>query len=146
MIKHLIYPIAIFVITIALLLLFYFGYLLLQPFTPPTVTPYPIPITNKDKVVHYGEPIQTKVVSCVFYAVPVTASVRYQDAAGRFYLFASHDSVNKKGCTESVQNRDPVPTSLPPGKYIIYVTAVFHVNPLKEVTKVYETEEFTVEK
>lgn len=121
---------------------FYFLFLLAQPFRLPTVTPYPIPIINKDKTVHYGEPIQTRVRSCTYESVPVTVSVRYQDHAGRVYYFSSHDSVTRIGCHNSIQNREPIPDSLPPSKYKIYITAVFHVNKLKDVTKVYETEEF----
>lgn len=142
--KNSLYLVQIAILILGLSALLYMGYLLFKPFTPPTVSPNPIPILNPNKTVHYGEPILTKVTSCVFSETPVTASVRYQDSSGRFFLFASHDAVNKVGCTQSQQNREPIPSSLPPGKYTIYVTAVFHVTALKDVTVIYQTEEFSL--
>ena len=118
----------------------YFIYLLTQPFTPPIIIPNPLPIINSP--VHYGEPIQTKVHSCMYSAVPVTSSIRYEDSQGRIYYFSSHDSVTKPGCNSSTVNRQPIPSTLPTGKYIIYVTAVFHVNKLKDVTVQYATQWF----
>lgn len=129
---------------IILFILGFFVYLMFVPFKEPTINPYPIPILNTNKIVHYGEPIQTKLTSCTYQAVPTTVSVRYQNSEGRIYYFASHDGVGKVGCHTSQQNRDPIPSSLNPGKYVIYITAVFHVTSLKDVTKVYQTEGFVL--
>lgn len=140
--NKLIYYFLLGVLSFIVISILYVLFLLFKPFTPPTIFPDPIPILNANKIVHYGEPIQTKVTGCTFESVPATVSVKYQNAEGRVYFFASHDSKSPVGCRESQQNRDPIPASLPAGKYIIYVTAVFHITPLEDITKVYQTETF----
>lgn len=137
-----IYYLSMTLLSFIAIFLLYIAFLLFKPFRIPTVSPDPIPIVNK--IVHYGEAIQSKTRSCVFSPTPVTTSVRYQNSEGRVYFFSSHDSVGVVGCKDSTQNRDPIPSSLPPGKYVIYITAIFHVNPLRDVSHVYQTEEFTL--
>lgn len=141
----LIYKLSLGLLILIILFLCFIFYLLFAPFKEPTITPYPMPILNKGKIVHYGEPIVTKVRSCTFSATPTTVSVKYENKEGRVFYFASHDSVGVVGCRDSQQNRTPIPESLPPGKYKIYITAVFHVSFFKDVTKVYETESFLLE-
>lgn len=127
--------------------IFYFFYLIVEPFNIPTLNPNPIPILNKDKIIHNGETISTKLNYCVYKKVSSITTRRIESVGEdrRVYFLATTVSEgNKPGCGKVISNTLPISADIPPGHYKIILVTSFKVNAFKEVSATYETETFTV--
>lgn len=124
----------------------FFAYLMFEPFRTPEIST-PIPILNEGRIVRHGEAIKTKVTYCTFKKVSSTTSRRYESVGGdrRVYFLSTTESAGSDPKCATVENNSArVPSDIPPGRYKIILDATFKINPVKTVTKRYETEVFTV--
>lgn len=145
--KSIVNTLAVASLSVAILFMLYVGYLLLEPFTPPTLTPNPLPILNPNHQIKAGEPIITKVSYCIHKRVPSTTTRRYEEInnARRVYFLSTTESAGSPvGCGAVTSNTTPVPIDIFPGRYKVVLTSTFKVNALKSVTVTYETEEFEI--
>lgn len=136
--------VAVLVVTFGFLV--YMGYLMFEPFTPPTLGQGDIPILNKDHIIKEGETISTKIDYCVYKNVPSTTSRYFENVDDHrvFWLSTTEGAGTKVGCGSVVSNTFVIPESIPAGKYRLILNSTFRVNPLKIVTKQYQTEIFWV--
>lgn len=134
-------------ILISLVFVGYITYLLFEPFKPPTLDPQIIPILNKDKIIHNGETVSTKIGYCVYKKVSSINTRRIESVGEdrRVYFLSTTTSAGvAPGCGSVTSNTLPISKDIPPGHYKIILTSQLRVNQLKEVTATYETEVFTV--
>jgi len=93
------------------------------------------------KEIHQGEMMVYKIDYCKYTDKIPTVSRQFID--GIIYAVPQGNAQLKQGCGHAT-NSIRVPTSLPPGEYYVHATVVWQMNPIRTITKEYETEKFTV--
>ncbi len=130
-----------FSITFVIIIYFltYVMYLLFYPFKTIDVLNDPMPVLTP--VVKSGESVTYMVDYCRFVGGPGRI---YRTITGPSNVpIPPVDSVTKVGCRKTKVSVI-VPKGIPVGKYTIHIVHEFQVNPLRKVTGVQDTQEFTV--
>lgn len=143
-IHTLIYKISIAVIGLAVLSLFYIGYMVFWPYQTINFTKTEnIEVVNK--TLKHGEDVQIKVSYCRHTDTQATVTRELHD--GLIYLMPEITTHTGKGCqTDRILSMGEIPNALPDGKYTMLITLQFKVNALRTITQTLATEPFTVVK
>lgn len=137
-----------FLIGIVLMFLWvgYTSWLTYEPFTAPILKTDPMPILNPNNQVKSGDLLHYKVDFCSFKKVPTTNSRIIEEVGGahrEFFLATTLSEGREPGCY-NLEASFPLAMDIQPGKYRVKSTGTYKVNTLKEVTKVFYTEEFEI--
>ena len=139
-IKHLIYAIfgygTLALMTGSLLLV---AFWMFYPYKTITHSPQPYKLYS-DTVVQGGY-VAYDYSYCKYSDVPETVSKQFVD--GLIYQSSDIPTLVPMGCGK-VHKEINVPRTLPAGKYQLVTTAVFRVNPIRDITVITKTEWFTV--
>jgi hypothetical protein len=111
------------------------------PYKTITKSPMPMPIVKGYETVRQGGVLLYEYDFVKYTDVVPVVQRQFVDGL----IFESTDvTTNLKIGTGHTFVVVPIPTELPPGVYHIQVIAEFHMNPLKTITNVTETQTFTV--
>jgi hypothetical protein len=121
-------------------LLGYFGYLLFWPSGVAVYNNAPFPVINKE--IAQGERLLYVVDYCKPKDIPVTVSRELID--GIVYNLPSYESNFPSGCHKVISDRLEIPDHILPGEYRLRLSVTFHVNKIRKIVKVVETEPFKV--
>lgn len=123
-----------------LLTALYIGYLLFFPFKTLTVNSQPYKITTPQ--VHPGENVSYVADICRHTEVEAVTKRSLISPANTVYL-PDRPSKLGTGCAE-VTVKALIPIETPEGRYKLHLDISYQVNPLRNITKTVETEEFDV--
>lgn len=101
----------------------------------------PFPVMNNP--VKRGEPIRLDVFYTRYTDLPCTAVARFTN--GITYSYPAQIFHKKPGSYKGISTSFIVPTTLPPGKYIMEVCFSYEPNPIRTIIKYAKTQEITVE-
>lgn len=119
----------------------YMGVLAFWPVPMVVYTNTPFPVLTKE--VRPGEAVRYVVAYCREPGIgPVTVSRQFVNDV--VIPLSDITSKMEDGCHEKVVEADRIPIFAPPGVYKIRIAVTQHVNPLRHVIQVNETEEFHV--
>jgi hypothetical protein len=127
---------ALFFATIALLIWAYWS---LYPYK--TIIHNPDRYTLDKDVLVQGEWTSYEFDYCKFIDKPATVTKRFID--GLVYDAPAIGLNLKKGCGHAKVPMQ-IPANLPPGSYMLEITATYQVNPIREVSEINTTEVFVV--
>lgn len=137
--NKLLYYGSIFTIAIAFLALFQVAFWLLYPYKILTFGPENGKILQK--TVYAGQYIRLQQDYCKYQDITSVIDRQFIDSI--IYQVPTVRAKRPLGCHKLVEYIY-VPYALGPGKYHIYTTITFDVNPLRKITLTVRTDEFTV--
>jgi hypothetical protein len=124
------------VVTLSITIVFYW---LLYPYNPVTFTGENYTIFPKE--VKRGETVNYISDYCKYIDIPAVVTRQYID--GLIFIAPSATINRPMGCHKAIFSTT-IPSSLPLGEYKMRMIYVFKVNPIKEITIIKDTEQFTV--
>ena len=90
-----------------------------------------------------GENLQMIISHCKYMDLPATLGRQYVNHI--IYTLPSIDVANSpKGCATRKAIDVNIPEQLPPGSYYYHQTMIYRVNPIREVTVVFDTPIFEI--
>ena len=125
-------------IFLSLFIVIYLLYLNIYPTKIATVES-PAKIVSEE--IYQGGTVEYELDACIYTGVGATISKRFVNNV--VHLLPEVDTVPEEGCVSDTVTT-VVPEHLPPGKYIIEIVAVHHVNWLRDETVRWETMPFEV--
>ena len=115
-----------------------------EPFVT-TLSNIPRPIMNPGKIVHQGERIQFQVAAGFHYTDGVSVTVTAQLMNDFLLPLPERTFITTYGPWESrINSNYIVPEFAPPGPYKLRLFTAIHINPLRSIYQMWETEEFQV--
>lgn len=128
------------VIISAVTLLSIFIYWMVFPYNPITFSPQPIKVVNKE--VKRGDYLVYEISFCK--NTPIIPLITKTFIDGILYVTPQTVAINNPlGCKSNlVQNY--VPKALPPGEYVIEISYVYKMNPIRNINISVKTEKFIV--
>jgi hypothetical protein len=113
----------------------------LYPYDTIETSPQPYPILDEDKVLHQGDYLSYKFDFVKNTCTEATVERNFVDGL----IFSStDDTLHLQEGSGTAYVEVPIPYTLPPGTYKLYIVLKFQVNPLREIVHEVWTEEFTV--
>lgn len=133
-------------ISLAILGLFYTGYLLFWPYKTVTFKQTNnLEILNENKQLRAGEDLQYKISYCKYTDKTAIITRTIQD--GVLYILPPVEARVSEGCKENATvNIATIPKAIPPGKYTMVINLQYRINPLRTVSHTLATEPFYVVK
>ena len=111
---------------------------------PLKVTTVESPVVTDKQEYKVGETIKYDLDFCIYKKTKVTISKRFVD--GTVHFMPSYDIVSgDMGCHHNDKVVGAViPLNLEPGEYILEITALHYVNPIRDFSVMWETEPFQI--
>lgn len=128
------------ILAFAIILFGYIIFSLFFPFNVVDIKNNPVPT---DKEFYYpGDRLIYNLDSCVYIPGPVIITKSFVDDI--VYILPEKHVNQYKGCRNEQISSTIIPENLPPGKYYLLFRAEHEINPFRQITVEWKTEEFTI--
>lgn len=137
--KNIFYLLSLFGFVASFLALLLFAYWYLYPYNPVTFKGDKFEVLTP--VVKQGGTLDVISDYCKNMDIPATVSKSFVD--GLIFLTPQYTSNIESGCHKKVIST-AIPNELPPGEYHLHNLYIYDVNPIRRITVMHDTENFTV--
>lgn len=127
-------------ILFAMAFMLWVAYMILWPVKVFEVDPSPMEVVTKE--IRPGDNFVYIARYCSFNESTVRFTPQLRD--GTVVSFPTRTTSIKEGCFEAVSNSLEIPANTPPGVYNFRFVNEVEINPLRTITIISETEQFTV--
>jgi hypothetical protein len=118
-----------------------FAFWQFYPYNVIKQTPTPWKIVEIGKTARQGGALSYEYDYTKYIDVPVDVTKQFRDG---LIFEAVSPTTHKSVGSGHVHAEFQIPMTLPPGKYTLRITAIHHINPIRDITIISDTETFTV--